>query len=64
MLVYRAIEREKIDKLKVGDFFVDSPIVSIKRKSNGVSIVTESGNVFNAHMKCQAYNVFKKRPRL
>jgi hypothetical protein len=60
VLVLRAVEKEKIDVLKVGDFFVDSPIVFIQKRPNIVSIVTESGSVFNAHVKPGSYNVFKK----
>ncbi|MDR1127781.1 MAG: hypothetical protein LBL20_00590 [Treponema sp.] len=46
--------------LKVGDYFVDSPIVFIQKRPNSVSIVTESGSVFNACVKPRSYNVFKK----
>jgi hypothetical protein len=63
MLVYRGFEREKINTLKAGDFFVDSSIVSIRQKDNIISIVTESGSVFNAHIKSRTIcNVFKKNP--
>jgi hypothetical protein len=60
MLLFRGLEKEKIDMLKVGDLFLDSPIVFIQRKRNIVSIVTEAGYVFNAHRKFHAYNVFRK----
>jgi hypothetical protein len=63
MLVYLGFEREKIEALKAGDFFVDSPIVSLKRKERVIKIVTESGSVFTAHIKSRTTcNVFKKNP--
>jgi hypothetical protein len=61
MLLFRGLAKEKIDELKVGDIFVDSPIVFIQRKHNIVSIVTKAGYVFNAHKKFHAYNVFRKK---
>jgi hypothetical protein len=61
MLLLRGVAKEKIDALKVGDFFVDSPIVFIQKRRSIISIVTKTGNVFNAHLKIHAYDVFKKK---
>jgi hypothetical protein len=61
MLIGKGIPKEKINVLKRGDFFVDSPIVSIQKKCNLVSIITEAGSVFNAHHKPHSYNLFKKK---
>jgi hypothetical protein len=63
MLVYQGFEREKIEALNVGDFFVDSTIVSMKKKDSVIMIVTESGSVYTAHIKSRTTcNVFKKNP--
>jgi hypothetical protein len=64
MLVLKGVLKEEIRKLKIGDFFMDSEIVNIQRKSNLISIVTMSGDVFNAHEKQRTFNVFKRVKRL
>jgi hypothetical protein len=60
MLILKAVPKAEIRKLKIGNFFVDSEIGNIQRKSNLISIVTMRGSVFNLHEKPQTYNVFKK----
>jgi hypothetical protein len=63
MLVLRGAPKEAIKKLRAGDFFMDSPIINIQKKPKLISIVTKPGNVFNAHEKPKAFNVFKKIKR-
>jgi hypothetical protein len=63
VLVLRKVPKEAIRKLRVGDFFVDSEIVTIQRKAKVVSIVTRAGSAFNAHEKTGTFNVFKKVKR-
>jgi hypothetical protein len=60
MLVLKGIPKAEIKNLKIGDFFVDSEIINIRKKSNLISIITRTGSVFNAHEKPQTFNVFKK----
>ncbi|MDR0710659.1 MAG: hypothetical protein LBF77_11405 [Spirochaetaceae bacterium] len=64
MLVLKGVLKEEIRKLKIGDFFIDSEIVNIQRKSNLISIITRAGGVFNAHEKQRTFNVFKRIKRL
>jgi hypothetical protein len=60
MLILKGVLKAEIEKLKIGDFFVDSEIVNIQKKLHLISIVTRAGSVFNAHKKLQTFNVFKK----
>jgi hypothetical protein len=61
VLVLREVPKEEIKKLRAGDFFMDEEIINIQRKHNLISIVTKTGNVFNAHEKQYGFNVFKKQ---
>jgi hypothetical protein len=61
MLLQKGVPKEEIKKLKVGDFFIDSEIVSIKKGHYMLSFVTKTGNLFTAHEKLKTYNVFKKK---
>jgi hypothetical protein len=63
MLIFKAVPKERIKSLKIGDFFVDSEIVNIQKKPNLISIVTRAGSVFNAHEKPRTFNVFKKKTK-
>jgi hypothetical protein len=42
MLLYRDVPKEEIKKLKVGDFFIDSEIVSLKKGLYMISFVTKT----------------------
>ena len=61
MLLYRDVPKEEIKKLKVGDFFIDSEIVRLKKGHYMISFVTKTGNLFTAHEKLKTFNVFKKK---
>ncbi|MDR2786374.1 MAG: hypothetical protein LBB83_10725 [Treponema sp.] len=61
MLLFRDVPKEEIKKLKIGDFLIDSEIVSMKKGHYMISFVTKTGNLFTAHEKLKTYNVFKKR---
>jgi hypothetical protein len=61
MLLYRDVPKEEIKKLKVGDFFIDSEIVSLKKGHYMISFVTKTGNLYTAHEKLKTFNVFKKK---
>jgi hypothetical protein len=63
VLVSKGVPRGEIEKLKVGDFFMDGEIVNIQKKSNLVTIVTGAKSVFHAHNKTKTFNVFKKVKR-
>jgi hypothetical protein len=61
MLLMKGVPKEEIKKLKVGDFFIDSAIVRLKKGHYMISFFMESGNLFTAHEKLKTYNVFKKK---
>jgi hypothetical protein len=61
MLLLRGVPKEEIKKLKVGDFFIDSTIVRLKKGHYMISFFMESGSLFTAHEKLKTYNVFKKK---
>jgi hypothetical protein len=63
VLVSKGVPRGEIEKLRVGDFFMDSEIVSIQKQSNLVTIITGAKSVFHAHNKTKTFNVFKKVKR-
>jgi hypothetical protein len=61
MLLLRGVPKEEIKKLRVGDFFIDSEIVSMKKGHYMISFFMKSGDLFTAHEKLKTYNVFKKK---
>lgn len=61
MLLLKGVPKDEIKKLKIGDFFIDSEIVSLKKGHYMISFVTKAGTLFTAHEKLKTYNVFKKR---
>jgi hypothetical protein len=63
VLVSKGVPRGEIEKLRVGDFFMDGEIVTIQKQSNLVTIVTGAKSVFHAHNKTKTFNVFKKVKR-
>jgi hypothetical protein len=63
MLIRKGIPKPDIEKLTVGDFFVDGRIVSIHKCDFLITIVTDAGSVFNAHRKEHSYNLFQKSRR-
>jgi hypothetical protein len=50
---------KEIRSLRKGDFYIDGEIVSIQKTSRIVSIITDAGNLYNAHMKRGDYTVFR-----
>jgi hypothetical protein len=69
VLIFRNLPREKIDTLKPGDYFIGSPILSLRRLKHTptsgeykyIFITTMSGAIFTAHLKNRTYNVFKRK---
>jgi hypothetical protein len=53
------VPKQEIRSLKAGDFYVDGEIVSVSKTPRMVSIITSAGNLYNAHMKCGDYTVFR-----
>jgi hypothetical protein len=64
MLLYRGVKPEFIARLRVGDLFEDSIITDIVKKSNYLSIITATGDVYNVHHKPYGYNIFLQRKEL
>jgi hypothetical protein len=60
MLLLRGVPKEEIKKLKVGDFFIDSEIIKLKKGHYMISFYMKSGDLFTAHEKLKTFNVFKK----
>jgi hypothetical protein len=59
MLLQKHVPKQEIRSLRIGDFYVDGEIVSITRTPRMISIITSAGNLYNAHMKCGDYSVFR-----
>jgi hypothetical protein len=59
MLVQKNASLAYIRGLKIGDTYRDSIITSIRKKDRGFLIMTSNGNLYNAHLKTNYYNVFK-----
>jgi hypothetical protein len=59
MLVQKGVPVKEIGGLKKGDFYIDGEIVSVQKRGKIVSIITSTGNLYNAHMKCGDYSVFR-----
>jgi hypothetical protein len=59
MLVRKGVPMKEIRFLKKGDFYIDGEIMSIQKTPRIVSIITSAGNLYNAHMKCGDYSVFR-----
>jgi hypothetical protein len=59
MLVQKNASLEYIRRLKMGDTYMNSIITSIRKKGRGFLIMTSNGNLYNAHLKTNYYNVFK-----
>jgi hypothetical protein len=59
MLLQKGVPMKEIRSLNKGDFYIDGEIVSIQKTPRLVSIITSGGNLYNAHMKCGDYSVFR-----
>jgi hypothetical protein len=59
MLIKKGVPMKEIRSLRKGDFYIDGEIVSIQKTPRIVSIITSAGNLYNAHMKCGDYSVFR-----
>jgi hypothetical protein len=68
-MLFKGLPREQIETLKPGDFFVDGPVVSLQKQKHTptcteyryVVINTMAGSRCIAHLKFNAYNVFKRK---
>jgi hypothetical protein len=62
MLLYRDVPPEKVEKLRVGDFFECDKIIKIDQAYNAIKFKMGNGDVFSAHKKDTGlYYVFVKR---
>jgi hypothetical protein len=59
MLVDKDVPKQEIRTLRRGDYYFDGEIVAIHKQGRIISIITDAGSLYNAHMKTGTYSVFK-----